>query len=192
MRVAKLRKPTTLSWIVAVALASLAILTACDPPPVNRDSARPLETVKSVDLKRYLGTWYEIARYDHSFERDCVGVTATYSENPDGSIKVVNRCRKVTLDGPQDVAEGTARVLDRTSNAKLSVTFFWPFEGDYWILDLGPQYEWAIVGEPSGRYLWILSRTPQTDPALRQSLIEKLKAFGYNTNALIWVMQPTT
>ena len=176
--------------MIAGFLIFLATLTACNQPAVNRDASRPLTTVASVDLKRYLGTWYEIARFDHSFERGCVGVTATYSENPDGTIRVVNRCRKQTLSGPEDVAEGTARVQDRSSNAKLAVTFFWPFEGDYWILDLDADYQWALIGEPSGRYLWILSRTPRIDDALRQTLLGKLQAMGYKTDALIWVEQP--
>jgi apolipoprotein D and lipocalin family protein len=173
----------------AAALMALTFLAACDRPPVNREPAAPLATVASVDLQRYLGTWYEIARYDHSFERGCTGVTATYSLNADGTIKVVNRCRKGSLAGPEDVAEGAARVIDAATRAKLGVTFFWPFEGDYWILDLGPSYEWALVGEPSGRYLWILSRTPKIGDDLRASLVSKLKSIGYNTDALIWTEQ---
>ncbi len=186
------RKPMCKKFLftIGTVFISLGALSACNQPAVNRDSSRQLTTVASVDLKRYLGTWYEIARFDHSFERGCVGVTANYSENPDGTIRVVNRCRKQTLTGPEDIAEGTAQVQDRTSNAKLSVTFFWPFEGDYWILALGTNYEWALVGEPSGRYLWILSRTPRIEDALRQSLIVKLVALGYKTDALIWVQQP--
>jgi apolipoprotein D and lipocalin family protein len=100
---------------IGLVLISLGTLTACNQPAVNRDSSRQLTTVASVDLRRYLGTWYEIARFDHPFERGCVGVTATYSENPDGTIRVVNRCRKQTLTGPEDSAEGTARIQDRVS-----------------------------------------------------------------------------
>lgn len=174
---------------IAVVLAAFA-LAACEQPPVNRDPARPLETVPTVELERYLGRWYEIARYDHSFERGCFAVTATYSKNADGSIKVVNRCRKGALDGPEDVADGSATIADPTTNAKLAVTFFWPFSGDYWIIGLADDYSWALVGEPSGRYLWILARTPQIGPELRADLVAKLQAKGYNTDALIWVQQP--
>ncbi len=85
--------------IPAVWLVVLCLLTACDRPPINRDAACPLATGGSVDVQRYLGTWYEIALFDHGFERGCVGVTATYSANPDGTIKVVNRCRKTSLTG---------------------------------------------------------------------------------------------
>lgn len=174
---------------LSVCLALCLALTACDRPPVNRDGTKPLATVASVDLNRYLGTWYEIARFDHEFERDCTGVTATYSLNPDGSIKVLNRCHRGALNAPADDAEGTARVVDATTNAKLGVTFFWPFEGDYWILALDPNYEWAIVGEPSGRYLWILSRSGMIDDQLKASLLAKIEAQGYDTTALIWTTQ---
>jgi apolipoprotein D and lipocalin family protein len=176
------------SFLCAMAVVLAAVgLAGCEPPPVNRDSTKPLTTVERVDLDRYLGRWYEIARYDHSFERGCQGVTATYSKNPDGSIKVVNACRKGALDGPLDTAEGSATSQNPPQNSKLSVTFFWPFSGDYWIIGLAEDYSWALVGEPSGRYLWILARAPQIDPTLRADLIAKLQAKGYNTNALIWV-----
>ena len=150
---------------------------------------RPLTTVPSVDLERYLGRWFEVARFPNSFEKDCFGVTATYSRNPDGTIKVVNRCRKGALEGPEDVAEGSATVADPATNAKLNVTFFWPFTGDYWVIGLADDYSWALVGEPSGRYLWILSRTPTLSPELRAELIQRLEAQGYNTRALYWTPQ---
>lgn len=174
--------------IFCTAIVALT-LAGCDAPPVNRSNAKPLTTVESVDLARYLGRWYEIARYDNSFERDCWAVTATYSKNPDGSIKVLNACRKGALDGPPDIAEGKATPQDAT-NAKLAVTFFWPFSGDYWVIGLAENYSWALVGEPSGRYLWILSRTPQISPDLRRDLTDQLQAKGYNTTALTWTPQP--
>jgi len=173
-----------------VAMAAALVLVSCNQPPVNRDGAKPLATVQSLDLQRYLGRWYEVARFPNQFEEDCVGVTATYSLNPDGTIKVVNRCRKGKLDGLEDVAEGTATVVDTTTNAKLSVTFFWPFAGDYWVLDLADDYSWALVGEPSGRYLWILARTPQIPDETRAQLVAKLTAMGYRTGALYWTPQP--
>lgn len=171
-------------------LAAALLLASCNRPPVNRDAAQALSTVQSLDLQRYLGRWYEVARFPNQFEEDCVGVTATYSLNPDGTIKVVNRCRKGTLGGPEDVAEGTATVVDTATNAKLSVTFFWPFAGDYWVIDLADDYSWALVGEPSGRYLWILARTPQIPAETRTQLVEKLTAIGYRTDALYWTPQP--
>jgi len=173
-----------------LALAAALTLASCERPPVNRNGAIPLSIVAHVDLDRYLGRWYEIARFPNAFERDCVGVTATYSRNDDGTIKVINRCRKGTLDGAEDVAEGVASVVDAQSNAKLTVTFFWPFAGDYWIIGLADDYSWALVGEPSGHYLWILSRSPRIDSATRAEVIRLLRAQRYNTDALYWTPQP--
>ena len=179
-------KLTSATLVAALTL----VLAGCDQPPVNRDPSRPLSTVSRVDVQRYTGLWYEIARLPNQFERDCVGVTATYAANDDGSIKVANLCRKHRLDGAQEAAQGRARIVDHTTNAKLAVTFFWPFEGDYWILSLDPGYQWAIVGEPSGRYLWLLARTPRISPELRARLVEQMQAQGYNTRALYWTPQP--
>jgi apolipoprotein D and lipocalin family protein len=172
---------------LAVVLATLFAAACSSPPPVNRDASVPLATVKEVDLERYAGLWYEVARFPNSFEKDCVAATAQYIPNKDGTIKVLNRCRKLKFDGAQDVVEGKARVIGK---GKLGVTFFWPFEGDYWILDLADDYTWALIGEPKGRYLWILSRKPHLEPELKASLEAKLKAFGYNTSALYWTPQP--
>ena len=103
-----------------------------------------LKVVPHVDLNRYVGQWYEIARLPNRFEEKCAGsVTATYSLLSDGKLKVVNRCRKAS--GEYTTASGKAKVVDKTTNAKLKVTFFWPFYGDYWILDLGSNYEYAVV-----------------------------------------------
>lgn len=164
-------------------------LAACDPPPVNRDAAVPLTVAGSVDLTRYAGRWFEIARFENSFEENCVGVTADYARNADGSIAVTNTCRKGTLDGPLEVAEGTAYVVEGSGDAKLRVSFFGPFYGDYWVLAVADDYSWALVGEPSGRYLWILSRTPRIDAALQAELLARLKALGYNLEALTFTPQ---
>ena len=145
--------------------------------------------VEKVDLDRYAGRWYEIARYPNSFERDCVGATADYTPRDDGRIEVVNTCFESTLDGPERVVEGSARVADPTTNAKLRVTFFWPFEGDYWIIDLDEDYEYAVVGEPSRSFLWILSRTPQMEEDTYADIIESLPAIGYDPGVLILVPQ---
>lgn len=145
----------------------------------------PLATVDSVDLQQYAGKWYEIARYDNWFQRNCVGVTATYTPLADGRIEVVNLCRERTLDGPIESIEGTARVVDGNTNAKLKVQFFPPFEGDYWILELGPEYEYAVVGEPGRRFLWILSREPIMDDEIYEDILAKLPAMGYDPGSLI-------
>ena len=93
---------------------------------------------------------------------------------------MVNRCRKGNLDGPLKESRGKAEVADTTTNAKLRVWFFWPFKGNYWIIDLNPDYQWAVVGEPSRKYLWILSRTPTMDEAVYQGIIERLSQKGYD------------
>ena len=110
---------------------------------------KPLEVVDHVDLERYLGTWYEIATIPQRFQKGCVAVTATYSLKPDGKIQVINRCRKETLDGKVKDIEGKAWVVDKTTNAKLKVQFFWPFSGAYWIIELDADYQWAVVGHPN-------------------------------------------
>ena len=121
----------------------------------------PLAVVPQVELGRYMGTWYEIASYPTWFQKGCAGSTATYALRPDGAVDVLNRCRK---GGELDSAHGTAWAPDPSVPAKLKVRFFWPFSGDYWIIELGPEYEYAVVGHPSREYLWILSRTPRMEP----------------------------
>jgi apolipoprotein D and lipocalin family protein len=151
----------------------------------------PLATVDYVDLDRYQGTWYEIARYPNSFERGCTGVTAQYAPLPDGRIRVVNKCRKSSLNGPVDRQIGVARVVDRTTNAKLKVQFFWPFEGDYYIIDLDPDYQYAVVGEPSRKFFWILSRTPSMDAATFDAILARMPDWRYDPDRLFLTPQRT-
>lgn len=152
-----------------------------------------LEAVsQKVDLTRYIGTWYEIARYENSFQKDCIATTATYSIRPDGNIRVLNQCRQGTLDGSLKSAEGRAWVVDTATNAKLKVSFFWPFSGDYWIIELGEQYEYAVVGHPSRKYLWILSRSPQMDNARYNEILNRLaNTHFYDTTQLMRTLQPS-
>jgi apolipoprotein D and lipocalin family protein len=148
-----------------------------------------LEVVPHVDLNRYVGRWYEIARLPNRFEKKCAdSVTATYRLRTDGKVEVVNRCRKSS--GDYTTATGKAKIVDKTTNAKLKVTFFWPFYGDYWILDLGDNYEYAVVGAPNRKYLWILSRDRQMDESLYQSLLAKMAARGFKTEQMIKTPQP--
>jgi apolipoprotein D and lipocalin family protein len=149
-----------------------------------------LETVESVDLERYLGTWYEIASYPAWFQRNCTATTAEYRRREDGLIGVVNSCRKGALDGKLKRAAGKARVVDAASNAKLKVSFFWPFWGDYWIIELDEDYRWAVVGEPKRKYLWILSRTPVLDEAEFDAIVAGLPAKGYDPARLQRTLQP--
>ena len=164
-------------------------LAACGGPPVNRDPAVPLETVASVDTDRYLGRWYEIARLPNSFEKNCEGVTVDYALRDDGLISVTNTCRKGAPDGEAKVANGRARIVDEATNAKLEVSFFGPFWGDYWVIGLADDYSLSLVGEPSGRYLWILSRTPMITDDVRDAALSDLKAMGYDRDALYFTMQ---
>lgn len=172
---------------LAVVLSLATTLGACASGPVGNPN--PPQPAKSVELDRYLGKWYEVARYDMRFQRGCEGVTAEYSKRPDGLIRVLNTCRDGAVDGPVRTAEGKAKVVDTTTNAKLKVSFFGPFFGDYWIMDRDDDYSWAIVGEGSGRYLWLLSRQPPTD-AERAALTARAKALGYDVGMLRPTKQP--
>jgi apolipoprotein D and lipocalin family protein len=143
-----------------------------------------LKTVEKVDLSRYLGLWYEIARIDQTFQKGCVATTAEYSLKDDGRIKVLNKCRKNTIDGKEKSAEGVAWVVDKETNAKLKVSFFWPFSGKYWVIDLEPEYKWAVVGDPSREYLWILSRSPEMDDETYEGIMKRLKEQLYDISKI--------
>jgi apolipoprotein D and lipocalin family protein len=141
---------------------------------------KSLQTVSNVELSRYAGTWYEIARYPNRFQKGCRNTTATYSLMENGKIAVLNRC---STNSGVKTARGTARIVDPQTNARLKVTFFWPFYGNYWIIDLGEDYEFAVVGTPDRNYLWILSRTPVMDGQLYKDILERIKLQGFNPNA---------
>jgi apolipoprotein D and lipocalin family protein len=169
-----------LSVITTMVLAGMAAV----------DRKGELEVVGAVDLSRYAGRWYEIARLPNRFEKKCAdSVTATYTLRSDGRVDVVNRCRKA--NGEYTTARGKAKIVDKKTNAKLKVTFFWPFHGDYWILDLGPNYEYAVVGAPNRDYLWVLSRTPQLDEQLYQRLLGDMATRGFATERMIRTSHPT-
>ena len=144
----------------------------------------PLKTVKFVDLKKYVGLWYEVAKIPNSFQDQCIkNTTAKYTLAEDGEIKVTNSC--IDEDGEVDDADGLARIVDKKSNAKLEVSFFsifgWrPVWGDYWIIGLDENYQWAIVGTPSRKYGWVLSRTPKLDNETMDKIFLILKDQGYD------------
>ncbi len=148
-------------------------------------SAEPVRSVPTIDLNRYVGKWYEIARFPNWFQKKCAGdTTATYTLRPDGKIAVLNECRQ--SDGKLSSAKGTARLADaKGPNSKLKVTFFWPFSGDYWILDLDPDYQWVLVGEPGRDYLWILSRQPKMADGFYQRIVESAQQQGFDTSRLV-------
>jgi len=155
-----------------------------------KQNAPPLQVFSYVDLNKYLGTWYEIARYPNRFQEGCVGTSATYTLLPNGKIGVLNQCRKGTLDGEMSSAIGKAWVVDKETNAKLKVSFFWPFSGDYWIIDLGKNYEYAVVGHPGRKYLWILSRKPEMDQMTCDRILKKLREQSYDVGKLMKTLQP--
>jgi apolipoprotein D and lipocalin family protein len=173
---------TVIGLLLGLGIASAASADTGRLPEVR--------TVDRVDLQRYLGTWYEIASFPQRFQKGCTATTATYSLKPNGEINVLNSCRKGSLQGEEDSSQGRARVTDKNSNAKLEVSFFWPFWGDYWIIDLGPNYEYAVVGHPSRDYLWILSRTPKMDPELYSRILERVRSQHFDTSRLVPTPQP--
>lgn len=171
-------------------LGFAALGSACASTTTERLGLPPLQTVSKVDLSRYTGTWFEIASYPQTFQKGCTGTTATYTLRDDGQVGVLNRCRKESLDGEEKSVEGRARVVDAATGAKLQVTFFWPFWGDYWIIDLGENYEYAVVGHPGRDYLWILSRTPNMEESVYQEILGRLQAKDYPLERLQKTLQP--
>ena len=168
--------------LISAAALALAACASFSRGPVGNPSVP--EPAKPVDLARYVGLWYEIGRYENGFERDCEGVTAEYRLQDDGSVQVINTCRKGAPNGPAETAKGRATVVEGSGNAKLKVSFFWPFSGDYWVLDHADDYTWSIVGEPSGRYLWILTRTSNPPTADREFLRARVRELGYDTGMI--------
>lgn len=172
------RKNRRAGTFSALLLAALLSAAAC----------MPLETVEYVDLERYAGLWYEIARYPVPFDEDTVAVTAEYTLLPDGTVHVLNQGLVGDLDGPPTSIEGTATVADPVSQAKLKVNFDRPgletIEGDYWIIELAEDYSHAIVSDPIRFTLYILSRTPTLDAELYDSLIARLAERGFNLDRI--------
>lgn len=140
-----------------------------------RTQDKPLETVPYVDLQKYMGTWYEIAAFPQRFQKGCHCTKAEYSLHPDGYVEVKNSCRKNSPTGKLDKATGKATIQDKQTNAKLKVQFFWPFKGDYWIIDLASDYSYAVVGAPNRDYLWILSRTPRMEKELYNAIVTRIQ-----------------
>jgi len=159
-------------------LGAAALLAACITTPHP-----PLPTVQAVDLGRYYGTWYEIARLPNSFQARCASDTQALYRPEGKEVAVVNRCR--TADGAIEQADGIARVVADSHGAKLRVSFFRPFYGDYWILALDPGYRWVLVGEPGRKYAWILTRQPKLDEATLEALLNRAAALGFDRQAFL-------
>jgi apolipoprotein D and lipocalin family protein len=166
---------------IVIAFNLVLVMFGCAGTDIS-DS--PLTVVDRVEVDRYLGMWYEIASYPAWFQKGCTATTAEYSLLPDGKIQVINRCRKDSPEGPLKESKGKAEIVDISTNAKLKVWFFWPFKGNYWIIDLSADYQWAVVGEPSRKYLWILSRSPAMDEAVLQGILQRLPQKGYDPDML--------
>ncbi|MEO1276970.1 MAG: lipocalin family protein [Pseudomonadota bacterium] len=153
-----------------------------------RDTSIEMESVARLDLARYEGLWYEIARFPNSFEEGCTGVTAEYAQRPDGRIGVVNTCRQGALDGPVEVAEATARVV-APGQLKVKFVQWLPFEGDYWVTYVDEAYSVVAVAEPKGNFGWILAREPQPAEAAIALARAALAADGYDLERLILTEQ---
>lgn len=159
--------------------SSLEVVSTADP-----------DVVDFVDLDKYLGTWYEIASTPHRFSKGCMATQATYAAGEKGKILVTNMCRKDSFDGSVSQVNGTAKVVDAKTNAKLKVSFFWPFSGDYWVVGLDQNYRWAVVSGPKKKSIWILSRTRQMDPVEYKALLASLSARGFDIARLQITPQP--
>ena len=170
--------PIRSALLAFTALGSTLVLAGCHG--WGRSPTPPLAVAPRVDLSRYAGKWFEIAKYPNRFQRGCTGATAEYSLSSDGKrVDVVNRCRD-DGSGKERSIRGKARVVDPATNAKLSVTFFWPFYGDYWILAVGEEYEYAVVGTPDRKYLWFLARTETVGDDLYGRLVELARSRGFD------------
>jgi len=177
---------------IFISLLIIAGLLACAPSDkkMNIPDTTP---VAGFELDRYLGTWYEIARFPHSFEKNLVGVTATYSMKDNGMVKVLNAGYKNTLDGKYKIAEGKAKFAGDRDTGHLKVSFFLFFYGDYKILKLDKDhYQWALVGSATSSYLWILGREPQMDNDIYQDLLKEATTRGYDLSKLEKVPQKDT
>ena len=171
--------------VLAVAGAAAALISRRHPVGNHRVP----EPLRPVSLQDYLGRWYEVARYEQSFEKDCEAVSADYSLRADGKIAIVNACRDA--NGKMRASRGTAKLVPGSNGAKLKVSFFGPlYVGNYWVLDHEEDYGWAIVGDPTGRYLWILARTPTPGETQLRGLINRAAALGYDTTRLVMTKQP--
>ena len=164
---------------IGLFLATIIIIMS-----VNTLKSQTLQTVSSVDIKKYAGKWYEIASYPQRFQKGCHCTTAEYTVSPKGYVIVENTCRKGSVNGKRAYIKGKAFVEENSGNAKLKVQFFWPFRAKYWIIDLADDYSYAVVSHPGRQYLWILSRTPKMNDTVYQKILSKLREKGFDLSKL--------
>ncbi len=167
-----------------VAIAALALMGSA------AEAVAPAPT-KPVDLQRYAGRWYEVGRVPNHFERgaNCEGSTADYAQDAKGAVTVVQTCHENSPTGPEKVYHATARIMDPGVNAKLKLTFYVVLSKEYWVLDHAQDYKWAIVGDPTGKFLWLFSRQAALAPSLKDILLARAKALGYDTSRLEFPVQ---
>jgi len=168
---------------------SYIFIPSCSP--LSAPQVPPLETVPFVDVERYMGKWYEIASYPTFFNSRCTATTAEYTLQDDGTVQVVNECHIGDPSGRVNRIEGTARVVDEETNAELKVRFFLFGQGDYWIIDLDENYQWAVVGDPARATLFILSRTPTLEDAVYQGILSRVREKCYDPEDLNLTVQVT-
>jgi len=183
--------PLSRSLIAALCFSFTAWLTLASAQAQSTEiQPAPLEAIASLDVPRYMGTWYEVAKYPNWFQKRCIANTsATYALQLNGMLQVLNRCQKE--DGSMSEALGAAKQVGEANSPKLEVRFapawlsFLPFVwGNYWVIDLDPQYQLAAVSEPSRKYLWILSRSKTVEPKAYEALLQRLKQKGFNLDAI--------
>jgi apolipoprotein D and lipocalin family protein len=193
--IARGRRPGILTRGTVVLLVSGGLVLTMVAAAAGQERQAPPDTVSQVDLDRYVGTWFELARFPNRFQEQCVGeVTATYRARPDGRLDVINSCRRE--DGTMTEAKGVARSVSPGSDARLKVRFapaflsFLPFVwGDYWIIDLARDYSTAVVGSPDREYLWLLARTATVPEPVYQQLLEAAAREGYDIDRLVRTRQ---
>lgn len=180
------RDKKILLWTgVGIAAAALAVVVVSQ----LRKRRQPLDVVDFVDLEKYQGDWYEIARLPMKAEKDCYHSKASYFVNADGSLGIVNSCHEGSPEGPLKKVEAKAFVVDEETNARLKVQFKWPFRGDYQIIALGDNYQYAVVGTRDRKNLWILSREPQLSLEAMKEVTDKAAQQGFDIGNLIFIPQ---
>jgi apolipoprotein D and lipocalin family protein len=174
--------------LVGIIASTLLVMLRCNY--MEKEPLYTLNTVSHVDLTRYMGVWYEIARYPNSFQKGCVGSRATYSLIDDGKVSVLNECYDGSFSGQLRSAKGKAWVVDKETNSKLKVSFFWFFAADYWIIDIADDYSYVVIGHPKRKYLWILSRNKiMADDTYAGILRRVVEIHHYDTSKLIKTIQ---
>lgn len=173
-----------------ISTLGLLLISLASFQALAQQENQAVKTIPSLDVSRYLGTWYEIAKFPNWFQKKCISNTkAVYTAKPDGNLRVLNSCK--TVGGETSEAEGLARQIGAKDSPKLEVRFapewlsFLPMVwGDYWVIDLDPQYQLAVVSDPSREYLWVLSRTPQLDPKVYADLLQRLQQQHFDIQKL--------